>query len=93
MFGYGNGKGRGWRRGSRRRGFGRMARGWDTWETPNEPTAPLGYGFGLGFRWQAEAQTLPPEERKSYLEAFKSHLETRLEEVNKALEALASENE
>lgn len=91
MFGYG--KGRGWGRGGRRRGFGRMAGGWNAWEAPAEPAAPFGYGLGLGFRWQAEAQALPPEERKSYLEAFKAHLETRLEEVNKALEALSSEKE
>lgn len=78
-------------------GFGKSGRGGGRWGGPGWrrqgfwrgwPAAAQGWGGGPGYRWQWEAQQLPPAERREYLEAFKAHLEARLDEVNQALSAL-----
>ncbi len=91
MFGFGSrgcGKGR-WGG----PGWGRAGR-WAPWgaRPPFEQSAE-GHWGRPGYRWQWEAQQFPPAERKAYLEAFKSHLEARLEEVNQALQALEAEED
>ena len=92
MFGFGK-RGRG---GGRWGGPGWRRQGWrgvPWWEQETAWPQDAGWrwGGGPGYRWQWEAQQLPPAERRAYLEAFKAHLEARLEEVKQALAELNKE--
>ncbi len=88
MYGRNFGRGRGGRWG----GWGRRRGGAPGWGGgPAWPEAGWGGGPGWGYRWQWEARQLPPEERRAYLEAFKSHLQARLEEVDQMLAELNEE--
>ncbi len=90
MYGFG-GRGRGGRWGGRGRWQGAAAPWWEAGPAWGKPG--WGWGGGPGYRWQWEAQQLPPQERRAYLEAFKAHLEARLDEVNRALAELEGEAE
>ncbi len=89
MFGFGR-RGRGGGRWGGGPGWRRQGWGSAPWWEPGPAWQDAGWrwGGGPGYRWQWEAQQLPPAERRAYLEAFKAHLEARLEEVKQALAEL-----